>query len=212
MQDSRRIGWKRPVVAVAALGAFTVGALAAPAGAHLGSFGHLKGHIKKIARKVAKKEAKTIVQTTVGPTLFIEEEELVRWGPIELNVGAADQAIGTFGPFTLEAQCLDSDATADTDINIRVGVTTTENNSALKQYYGALDHDFDTGEDGDWYDFIDGSETTNDPGDPQNQQTFGDGLVYVAAPSGASLWGETNAISNFSGSHCWLKGHLLVNG
>jgi hypothetical protein len=202
--------WKRPVIALAALGALTVAVLAAPAGAHFVP-PHEKKHVKKIARRIARKEATTIVQTTVGPTLFIEETELARWGPIELSVGGS-QAIGTFNGFALTAQCLDSDATADTDINIRVGVTTPENNSALNQYYGTTDDDFDTGEDGDWYDFIDGNEATNDPGDPQNQQTFADGFAYVAAPSGASLWGETNAISNFSGSHCWLKGHVLVNG
>jgi hypothetical protein len=205
----KRRSWQRPVIALAALGALTIGVLAGPVSAHFQPADEKK-HVKKIARKIAKKEAKTIVQTTVGPSLFIEETELVRWGPIELSVGGS-QSIGTFNGFALTAQCLDSDATADTDIEIRVGITTPENNSALNNYYGATDDDFDVGEDGDWHDSTDGSETTNDPGDPQNQQTFADGFGHVATPSGASLWGETNAISNFSGSHCWLNGRVIID-
>lgn len=205
--DRARKPWLRGAIALGVMGAMAASLLISPASAHLGKFGHLKKHIKKIATQ----RINALVPGMIG-ALAIEETELVRWGPIKLNVGTADQTIGTFGPFTLKAQCLDSDATADTDINIRVGVTTTENNSSLNQYYGTTDDDFDTGEDGDWYDFIDGNEAQNNPGDPQNMQTFGDGFAYAAAPSGASLWGETNAISNFSGSHCWLKGHVLVNG
>ena len=171
------------------------------------AFTPTKAKIKKIATKVLKNKIGDF-----GNPNFIQETELHRWGPIELNVGGADQTIGTFGPFTLKAQCLDSDATADTDIEIRVGVTTTENNSALYMYYGTLEDDLDVGEDGDWFDEPEPDEGFNDPGDPQHFYSYGDGFAEVAAPSGASLWGKTDGISNFAGSHCWLKGFVLVNG
>jgi hypothetical protein len=202
--------WLRPALAIGVLAALTGSLVASPVAAHFQPPDEKK-HVKKIARKVARKEAKTIVQTTVGPTLFIEEEELVRWGPIGLNVGAPDQTIGTFGPFTLRAQCLDSDATGDVDINPRISVTTTENDSALRQYYGTSEIDFDVGEDGPWHNSSP-AEGVNNPGDPHHMVTFGDGFAYVVAPSDASLWGETNVLTNFGGSHCYYKGFLLVNG
>ena len=207
--DRRHTGWVRPALVLGVLGVVAAALIISPASAHFVP-AHEKKHVRKIARRIARKEARTIVQTTVGPTIFIEETELVRWGPIKINVGGADQTIGTFGPFTLKAQCLDNDATADVDINPRVGVTTTVNNSALNQYYGTTDDDFDTGEDGDWFDDTEGNEAFNDPGDPQHFYSFSDGFAEVAAPGGASLWGKTDAISNFDGGHCYLTGFVLL--
>ena len=199
--------WKRPVLALAALGALTVAALAAPAGAHFRPRDEKK-HVKKMPGGQRRRRPRPSSRPRWDrPSLL--KRRFARWGPIELSVGGS-QPIGTFNGFALTAQCLDSDATADTDINVRVGVTTPENNSALNNYYGTTDDDFDTGEDGDWLDAFNGNEATNDPGDPQHQLTFADGFAHV--DDGASLWGETNAISNFSGSHCWLNGHVVVNG
>src|SRR5687767_6108611 len=101
--DGKRRGWLRPVLVLGVLGAFAAAMLISPASAHITTFGHLKKHIKKIAKQVAKKQATTIVQTTVGPTLFIEETEVIRYGLVKLSVGAADQTVATFGPFTLRA-------------------------------------------------------------------------------------------------------------
>jgi hypothetical protein len=133
--DRRSRGWLRPVLVLGVLGAFAAAMLISPASAHITKFGHLKKHIKKIATKVAKKQATTIVQTTVGPTLFIEETELIRFSA-QMNQGAADQTLATVGPFTLTAACDDDGVNFDAFINI----TTSEANSIVD---GPSDDDTD---------------------------------------------------------------------
>ena len=140
-----------------------------------------------------------------GNPIFIEEDELDRFGPIRLSVGQ-NQAIGTYGPFTLTAQCLDNDPGAGVVIQGRVRIQTTEDNSSFMSYYGDQDDDFDTAEDRAVY-----IQGTDAPGDPQDQWTYGDGFFRAAAPSGRSIWGTTDLITNFSGAHCWFVGQVLVN-
>jgi hypothetical protein len=146
-EASRVVG---PVLAVAVLGALTAAVLASPVGAHLVPR-HEKKHVKKIAKKMAKKFATSIsteiVSTTVGPTLFVEETELVRFGPIALNSGDADVPIGTFGAgsFTLTAHAED-DAT---DLFCQVLIETSTDNSAFASNEQVFD-DFDTGDEGEW--------------------------------------------------------------
>jgi hypothetical protein len=148
--DKTRRGWLRPVLAVAVLGALTAAVLASPVGAHFVPR-HEKKHVKKIAKKMAMKFATSIsteiVSTTVGPTLFVEETELVRFGPIALNTGDADVPIGTFGAgsFTLTAHAEDDGAT----LFCKVLIETSTDNSAFFSNEGGID-DFDTGDEGEW--------------------------------------------------------------
>lgn len=195
--------WLRGVLTLGLVGAVAASLLISPAGAHITTFGHLKGHIKKIARKIARREATTIVQTTVGPTVFIEETELVRFGQVKLNVGAAAQTVGTFGPFTLRAECNDSDPTATVSIESRVTITTSENNSIVDTDDDG-DDDFDVGETIVWGggDF---GAAPGDPADSWSEETEG----HAAAPGGTAIDGRTAVYSNFAGSHCVLAGYVI---
>jgi hypothetical protein len=193
--------WKRPVIVLAALGALTVAALAAPASAHLGSFGHLKKHIKKIAKKVAKKEATTIVQTTVGPTVFIEETELMRFGPIEMQTGAPDVTVGTFGPFTLTTDCsLDAG-----DVEGTLFVATSEANSTFFSSFWGEEDDFDPTDTGVFWLNLNGDV----PGGAADI-SFGGNQMHAGAPSGTSLQGMATVATNFSGSHCVFWGTVTT--
>jgi hypothetical protein len=148
--DKKHRGWLRPVLAVAVLGALTAAVLASPVGAHFVPR-HEKKHVKKIAKKMAQKFATSIsteiVSTTVGPTLFVEETELVRFGPIALNSGDADVPIGTFGAgsFTLTAHAGEN----PTEVFCQVLIETSTDNSAFSSN-DASENDFDTGEEELW--------------------------------------------------------------
>jgi hypothetical protein len=138
--DTRRRGWLRPALVLGVLGAFAAAMLISPASAHITTFGHLKKHIKKIAKKVAKKEATTIVQTTVGPTVFIEETELFRSGPVTANSGETETLVEANG-FRWELRC-DATETAIDIENVSGG-----NDSAFDDNVGGPDvFDFDVGE------------------------------------------------------------------
>ena len=198
----KRRDWKRPVIALAALGALTVGALAAPAGAHFRPRDEKK-HVKKIARRIAKKEATTIVQTTVGPTLFVEETELVRFGPINLTADAT-APIGTFGAgsFTLTADC-DEDAG---DIFATIEIEPSRDNSAF-QTNEEGDDDFDTGDVGEWAKDV--SLSTN----PQQINSDEDDDAHAWGPNGTTIAAAGNTIVNNVGDvddTCSFAGAVLV--
>jgi hypothetical protein len=194
----KRRDWKRPVIVLAALGALTVAALAAPASAHLGSFGHLKGHIKKIAKKVAKKEATTVVNN-LGTTLFVEETELIRFS-VQMNQGAADQTLATVGPFTFTGACEDNAANFDAFIEI----TTSESNSILDSPDSDDDDDFDTGETRNVLSY----QNYPDVGLPN--QWNGGGIFHAASPSGTYIQGPTTIFVNFDGSNCTFMGTISM--
>jgi hypothetical protein len=202
--DKRRHGWVRPVLVLAVLGAFAAAMVISPASAHITTFGHLKKHIKRIAKKVAKKQATTIVQTTVGPTLFVEETELQRFGPIELNIGQADQTIGAFGPFTLRASC-DQPGGAGTPERARILITTSEDNSAFDSNDDSED-DFDAADPAEqWAAFTATTENV------QEITSEDDGDAHAASPSGFVIRGVGNTLAtSFSGSDCFFAGAVLV--
>jgi hypothetical protein len=196
MQDSRRIPWKRPVVAIAALGALTISVLAGPVSAHFQPADEKK-HVKKIARRIAKKEAKTIVQTTVGPSLFIEEDELIRFSA-QMNQGAADQTLATVGPFTITGACDNDGVNFDAFIEI----TTSENNSILDSPDGDDEEDFDTGETNRVLSY------QNYPDASGPDQWNGGGIFHAASPSGTYIQGPTTIFVNFDGSNCTFMGTI----
>lgn len=195
-------GWLRPTLAIAVLGALAGALLASPVSAHFEP-PHEKKHVKKIARKVARKEAKTIVQTTVGPTLFIEETELTRFGQVKLSVGAADQTVATVGPFTLRASCEDADAGAGVSIRAELELVTSESNS-VAETEDDTNTDFDTGEEFIWG----GGNFGDAPGDPTNTWSpYTEG--HAAAPSGVGIDGRSGIYTNFAGAHCAFHGYVI---
>lgn len=199
--------WLRGTATIGVVGVAAVSLLVGPAGAHIDGWPHLKKHIKKIATKIAKKEATTIVQTTVGPTIFIEETELDRFGQVKLSLGGS-QAIGTYGPFTLTARCEDADPTAGTDIGAFIEITTSEANSILYTDDWGSEDDFDPADSNGpiWWAGADSSGYS--VGDPQagwSDETEG----HASAPSGVSIDGRTEVNFNFAGSPCVFSGYVI---
>ena len=197
--DKRRTGWVRPALVLGVLGVVAAALIIAPASAHFVPR-HERKHVKKIARRIARKEATTIVQTTVGPTLFIEETELTRFGQIKLNTGAADQTVATVGPFTVRARC---DLSAG---NVRgtLFVSTSENNASFYSNYWGSEDDFDTADTTVYWIQI----TGNAPGGAADIATGGNQMHYLA-PGGTSLEGIASIVTNFAGSHCVFGGYIL---
>ena len=200
--DRRHTGWVRPALVLGVLGVVAAALIISPASAHFEPR-HERKHVKKIARRIARRAATTIVQTRVGPTIFIEETELVRYGQVKLSVGAADQTVATIGPFTLRASCEDADPGAGVQIRAEIELVTTENNSiAISD--DANDTDFDTGEEFIWA----GGNFGDAPGDPTNwwsEESEG----HAAAPSGVGVDGRTGIYSNFAGAHCVFHGYVI---
>ena len=153
---------------------------------------------KARVKKIAKKQATRVVKT-LGPMLFTEETELVRFGQISMNVGDADQSLGTFGPFTLRLACnLDAG-----DVRGQVLATTTEANSSLNSNDDS-DGDFNPGEALEW-----AAEVGDVPGGASDP-AWHDDTTTASAPGGTSLYGHTAVTTNFGGSHCVFSGHVVV--
>jgi hypothetical protein len=139
MKNTHRT-WLRGVITLGIVGTVAASLIVSPAAAHLGSWPHLKSHIKKIATRIAKKEAKTIVQTTVGPTIFIEETELIRSGPVTANAGETKTLAEAEG-FRWELRCTPTVSAIDIE-NVSGG-----DDSAFDDNVGGPDtEDFDIGE------------------------------------------------------------------
>ena len=195
----KRRDWKRPAIVLAALGALTVAVLASPVSADFEP-AHEKKHVKKIAKKMAKRQ----IQSSSTANLFIEETELERFGPINLNLGQT-QTIGTFGAgsFTLTAVCADNVGSTQG----RVDITTSRDNSALETNDDD-DDDFDTGDTLEW------AEETGDVINTGLQEinTEDDGYGHAWSPNGIDLeGGGTTIVTNASnGSDCSIGGAVLV--
>jgi hypothetical protein len=195
VQMKKKRDWKRPVIALAALGALTVAALASPVSAHF-----VPKHEKKHVRKIARKQINKLV-----PGIAIEESELVRFGQIKLNVGGS-QPIGTFGPFTLTARCVDGDAGADVEIVAQVEITTSEADSFFFSDFWGGEDDFDPNDSNGpilWVNIDEGDA----PGDPL--EWLAENHMTAHAPGGTSLTGDQTAFTNFAGSHCMFSGSIL---
>ena len=137
--ESNRHGWLRPALVLGVLGVVAAALVASPVGAHFNPKDEKK-HVKKIARRIAKKEATTIVQTTVGPTVFIEETELFRSGPVTANSGETKTLVERNG-FRWELRCDATETAVDIE-NLSGG-----NDSAFDDNVGGNEfNDFDVGE------------------------------------------------------------------
>ena len=204
MSDRKRRGLGRgiAVLAIVAMGAMAV----TPA---LSAFKPTRAKIKKIARNVARTQATDVLKSQIGPVgnpLFIQETELIRYGPVKLNMSDAQVTIGTFGPFTLKAECLDQPSEG-THIQPRVSVTTAEPDSMVNAAYGGSNHDLDPGGEANWW----MTGTADSPGEPPELETYGDNESVIVAPSGAYLVGITEIATNFAGSDCWIRGVLTFD-
>jgi hypothetical protein len=198
--DRRLRGWTRPALVLGVLGVVATALVASPVGAHFNPPDEKK-HVKKIARRIARKEARTIVQTTVGPTIFIEETELTRFGQIKVNTGAADQVVATVGPLSVKARCEVSAG----DVRATLFVNTTENNSAFYSNYWGDENDFDASE----TDTVYWIQWTGDvPGGAAEIATGGNQMHFLA-PGGTSVEGIASIATNFAGSHCVFEGYLF---
>jgi hypothetical protein len=201
--EKRRRGWLRPIVAIGVMGALTGGLLASPVGAHFVPKDERK-HVRKIARRIAKKEATTIVQTTVGPTTFIEETELVRFGPIKMQSGEADKTIGTFGTATTGFRLTTNCETVAAVLDAEVLVDANEDNST---FFSNDDDeaDFDAADPPEeWAQF-----TGAAPGGAQGTNTQDD-QAHASSPSDINISGGTTINTNFDGAHCVFAGHVIV--
>ena len=113
---------------------------------------------------------------------FQPSSKQLRFGPITMNPGDADRTIGTFGPFSLRAEC---DAGPDGQLTL----TTSESNS-FADSDEVLDNDFDTGEN------FNASEGLDE-----------DDEVNAASPSGTAITGQLytteGAVPLGGGCHFW---------
>jgi hypothetical protein len=188
--DRSRFGRALAILAVAALAV----AVVSPA---FSVVTLTKAKVKKIATKVAKKQVKNL-----GGQLFVSREDLFPVGPIHMNAGDAEHTIGTFGPFTLTTRCLLVTGNVEATVLIR----TSEADSTLQSY--------------DWFrDFqpADGAINFSEEveGNPPGGTIYGRSapLYYhgghAIAPSGTSILGMIDPITNFDGSHCYFDGFLM---
>jgi hypothetical protein len=195
----RRKDWKRPALALAALGALTVAVLASPVSADFEP-AHEKKHVKKIARRIAKKEAKTIVQTTVGPTLFVEETELLRSGPVTANVGET-KTILEAGGFRWELRCTATTTFLDLE-NVSGG-----NDSHLDDNLnGPEENDLDNGE----------TEQAVNEDTTDNSMENGAAAVFGTAGAGTTQYALHAVLdqpaTGFGGADCVAFVDLTVSG
>src|ERR687891_1132033 len=195
--DRRHTGWVRPALVLGVLGVVAAALIISPASAHFVPR-HERKHVKKIARRIARKEARIIVQTTVGPTLFIEETELVRFGPVKMNTGAPDQTLGTFGPFTVKASCDDEGGGVE---EAQAFIETSVAGSLFDSYWWGTEAPFDPSD-------------TNAPIIWTEAEAAGLssgylGIGHAEAPNGTSLSGEVTAFTNLGTSACTFSGYFL---
>jgi hypothetical protein len=190
--DRSRLGRGLAILAIAALAVAVVSPAfsAAPI---------TKAKVKKIATKVLKNKIDDF-----GNPLFVQETELDRFGPVNLSVGGT-QTLGTWGPFSLVAECSDSVADADLDVLGEVFVRTTEANSVYASLWDS--NDFGPGDNDELWAENQGPFDI-DPGDAPISGSY-DETSYAAAPSGAHIWGVVNASTNLGGAHCTFTGFTL---
>jgi hypothetical protein len=158
-----------------------------------------KAKVKKIAKKQAKKQINKLVPGIVEGALG---ERLILVGAIHMNVGDAEHTIGTFGPFTLSSRCI----LFMGDVEAAVLIRTSEADSTLQSAEYYLD-----------FQPAGGAFTFSDEvhGNPPGGTTVGSGSplsyhgAHAVAPSGTSIMGVIEPITNFDGAHCYFDGYLI---
>lgn len=188
--------WRSPVgraVAVVAAMLLAAGALSPAFGAQ----GVTKSKVNKIAKKQVKK---------AGDPRFIQETELVRYA-VTLNApGTA--TVGTFGPFTLIAECNLVDDAGDgppLEEEALLLIDTSEDNSSFDSNEDS-DDDFDAAEAPlEW-----AAELADAPGE-QDINSEDDDDAHASAPSGTRIASTSNLIvTSQGGFDCTFSGATLV--
>jgi hypothetical protein len=173
------------------------------AGALSPAFGAKKGLTKKKVKAIATKVFNKQLPVKGNP-IFIEEDELVRYGPVGLQVGAADQTIGTFGPLSLIAHCEDDGGSVLGELRL----DTSADNSTY--YRGVFD---ETGGGVSDLDAADPPEVIHaGPGAAPGGATTPSpvGMTTAMAPDGTWIVVTSQQAQNFGGSHCMFAGSVLV--
>ncbi len=119
-----------------------------------------------------------------GPGTFQPSSKQLRFGPFNLAVGADDRTIGSFGPFTLRAEC---NAGPDGQMTL----TTSENN-AYADSDETSDADFDVG---DNFNASGGNDEDDEINAASVSGTAITGQLYTvesatALGGGCTFWGE----------------------
>jgi hypothetical protein len=179
--DRARLGRGLAILAVAALAVAVVSPAfsAAPV---------TKGKVKKIAKKVAKKEvdAATIDQGNI-PT-------------VTASITDPNKTVATFGPFTITLDCSDDGG----NVELRLSATTSEADSVA-----------DTGDEYGEFGPADEVQILNFDGDVPggDAEVVGGSSYYGQAtlfsPSGTKVYTQLQAITNFTGNHCFVEGWFL---
>lgn len=161
------------------------------------------------AAAVTKKKATSIIKKQVrkvGDPRFIEESELIRFGPALLNAGES-VPLTTVGPFEFSAVCDEFDDDADgppLEERGRILFVTSEDNSAYESDEDD-DDDFDSGPLGVW-----AAETAEDPG-VQSINVEDEDDAHASSPGGTRIAATSNRITlNEGGVDCSISGSLLV--
>ena len=186
--ERRLRGWTRPALVLGVLGIVAAALVASPVSAHFNPADEKK-HVKKIARRIARKEARTIVQTTVGPTIFIEETELLRSGAVTANAGQTVTLIETQG-FRWELRC-----------------TATTTFLDLENVTGGNDSHVDDNVNGPEEDDLDNGETLQAVNEETSDNSLENGAVAVFGTNGSVTQYGLHAVldqpvTGFGGADC----------
>lgn len=140
-----------------------------------------------------------------GDLRYIEEEELVRFGLVKMNVGDPDVPIIAVGPFALIGRCEQPDGPG-TAVRARVLITTAEDNSSYKSNADE-ELDFDVADNPNPEVWAEG--TGGAPGGPPDAASAAD--LVAASPSGTAIGGHTAVYTSFAGAHCAFSGDVRVH-
>jgi hypothetical protein len=185
-------GWWRGVAVLAAM-LLAAGAIAPAFGA--------AAVTKKKAIAIAKKQIRK-----AGDPRFIEETELIRFGPALLNAGQSAPLLAV-GAFDLVAVCDEIDDAGDgppLEERGRILIASSEDNAALDSDEDE-DNDFDAGALREW-----AVEIAFSPGE-QSINGEDEDDAHASAPSGTRVAATSNRIVlNHGGVDCSISGSLLV--
>lgn len=163
-----------------------------------------KAKVKKIARKQVKR---------VGDPRFINESELIDYGPITVPVGGT-APVQTIGPFSFTATCALEDTGVDPDpLNGEVLIDTSEDNSSFDADDDSED-DFDAADPAEEW----AQDVGNDPDDfvadfpPRDVNSEDDGEGKAVSPSGTSIFGQTTILTDFAAQSCTFWGWWIRQG
>lgn len=182
-----RVG--RRSLGLAAVVCFALSGVTSPSGAAPA----LKtGKVKKIVKRQIKKIVPGMIDADTIDQAIIP--------PVTSSIADPNKTVLTKGPFTISLDCSDVGG----NVNLKLLVRTTEVNSVVTSSAG-VSGDLDP---------ADGDQLINDyTGNPPGGEADADHPYYERAflrsPSGTNAFVQLDSVTNFSGSHCSVKGWLF---